>query len=234
MRAFIPISALLLLSSVLSLPRAHSPAPKPPSQSAEPVFHPAGLVAAKQIIYPFASSAYGPVILEASINAKGKVEDVVAIRPIASLSEPAIRSVWNWKFKPATLDDKPVASRMTIAVMFNPSYPYSPSPATLPPRAPDHDLPHVDAPFDPPEVISVVQATMPSALRDGSVVLQAKITSSGELNYATVVLNSPPFVPNALAALQKWQFEPAKFNGLPVASTMPIAFVFRVPVVVSP
>jgi TonB family protein len=226
MRATIPVVALLLVCSVLSVPDAQSQAPKIPPSSANSNFRPAELVTAEEIYYPFASVAYGPVILDALVNAKGEVEDVVATRPIGSLSEPSIRSIRTWKFKPATLDDKPAASRVTIAVMFNP---YSFLPIMLPPRAPDHELPKIDTDFEPPEIVSVAPGTLPNAAGGGAVVLQAKINASGELEYASIVRNFPPFAPNALEALQKWQFTPAKFNGLPITSTMPVAFVFRMP-----
>jgi hypothetical protein len=226
MRAFIPAVALLLIASAYTVPHAQSQTPRSPPSFANSGFRPAEVVSVEEIYHPFLSVARGPVIVEASVRANGTVEDVVVTHPIASLSEPSVHSIRNWKFKPATLDGKPVASRVTIAVLFNS---YGRSPFTLPSPAPDHDLPQLDTAFDPPEVISVEGAPEPNALQgDGTVVLQAKISSSGDLNYASVVRDSPAFTVISLKALQKWQFRAAKFRGAPVTSTMPIAFVFHI------
>jgi TonB family protein len=184
------------------------------------------LISAEDIYHPYASGAYGPVILEAYISAKGAVKDIVATQPIVSLTEPSIKSILNWKFKPATLGDKPVASRLTIAILFNS---YALKPFKLPDSMPDHELPKIDTPFFPPEVISVKGAIVGNALvGDGTVVLQVKINSSGELNYASVVRNSPSFTPLALKAIQEWKFAPGIFGDAPISSTMPVAFVFHI------
>jgi hypothetical protein len=226
MRAIIPAAVLFLAGFAIAAPRSQSQASTPQQPSPKPAFHQAELITAEEIYHPFASGAFGPVILEAYISAKGVVKDIVATQPIVSLTEPSIKSILNWKFKPATLGDKPVASRLTIAILFN-SYEFKPF--KLPDSMPDHELPKINTPFFPPEVISVKGAIVGNALvGDGTVVLQAKINSSGELNYTSVVRNSPSFTPLALKAIQEWKFTPGMLGDAPVSSTMPVAFVFHI------
>jgi Gram-negative bacterial TonB protein C-terminal len=194
--------------------------------SSKPVFHPAELVSAEGIFRPILSVASGPVILEASVGADGVVTDVVATYPIASLSEPSIRAIRNWKFKPATFDEKPVESRVTVAVLFNS---HIGKPYLLPVESQDQNPRKGRAEYESPEVVSIEGAPVGNAIvGDGSVVLQAKITGSGELLYASVVRDSPPFTPLALKAIQNWQFKAAQFGGSPISSTLPVVFVFQI------
>ncbi len=226
MRATIPAVVLLLAGFSIAVPHAKSQAQKTPPATAMPEFHQAELISTEEIYKPILSVAYGPVILEAYISAKGKIKDIVVTQPIISLTEPAVKSILNWKFKPATLGDKPVASRLTIAVLFNS---YAREPFKLPDAMPDHEPPKTDTPFYPPEVTWVKGAVVGNAMvGDGTVVLQAKINSSGELNYASVVRNSPAFTPLALKAIQEWKFTPAMFGDKPITSTMAVAFVFHI------
>ncbi len=191
------------------------------------VFEPGELVQASDIPYPFDSVAVGTVLFELTIDVSGNVEDVFATHSIPSLVEPSMRSIRTWKFRAATLDGKPVRSRATVAVMFNPfvnagQSPPSPSPAresrgnTLPPN------PAAD-------VLSAVYVIQPMAALPGSVVLKARIAGSGEIEYVNVVRDFPPFTSAAMQSLSKWSFKPAKFQGEPLASTIAVAFVFRLP-----
>jgi TonB family protein len=194
--------------------------------SSKPVFHPAELVSAEGIFHPILSVAYGPVILEASVGADGGVTEVVATHSIASLSEPSIQAIRNWKFKPATLDEKPVESRVTIAVLFN-SHIGEPFPVAV--HAQEQHPRKGETAYESPEVVAVEGAPVGNAIvGDGSVVLQAKITSSGEMLYASVVRDSPPFTPLALKAVQNWKFKAGKFGGAPITATIPVVFVFQI------
>lgn len=61
----------------------------------------------------------GTVILAVSINEKGKVKAVKVKSPLdKGLDRNAINAVKRWKFKPATMDGKPVPSDMNVSVDF--------------------------------------------------------------------------------------------------------------------
>ena len=81
-------------------------------------FEPPELISTVQTYYPPLSVAFGTVVLQVTIGELGQIEEVNVIRHIPSLTEEAIRSVKKWKFKPATLDGKPVRSKMAVAFVF--------------------------------------------------------------------------------------------------------------------
>ncbi len=61
----------------------------------------------------------GTVILEALIDTQGNVNDVRVLKEQPyGLSESAVKSVKRWKFKPATLDGKPVTVYYVLTVNF--------------------------------------------------------------------------------------------------------------------
>jgi outer membrane biosynthesis protein TonB len=59
-------------------------------------------------------------VLEVSLDETGKITDIRVVRGIASLMEPADRSVRQWKFQAAKLDAKPVFSKIVVAFSFVP------------------------------------------------------------------------------------------------------------------
>jgi hypothetical protein len=65
------------------------------------IFKPAYVVSATDIPYPIQSIAIGTVMLEVVVSETGKVDSVLPIREIDSLTEVAIDSVKNWKFRAA-------------------------------------------------------------------------------------------------------------------------------------
>jgi protein TonB len=61
----------------------------------------------------------GVVIVETIINTEGKVTDVRVLKSLPmGLTEAAIDAVKQWKFKPATLDNRPVSVYFTLTVNF--------------------------------------------------------------------------------------------------------------------
>jgi protein TonB len=60
----------------------------------------------------------GVVILEAVIDAQGRVEAVRVLRSIALLDQAAVDAVKQWRFTPALLNAEPVPVVMTVTVNF--------------------------------------------------------------------------------------------------------------------
>ena len=61
----------------------------------------------------------GTVQLEASVDARGNVKNVKILSGDGILALAASQAVAFWKYKPATLNGKPVAGTATIQVIFN-------------------------------------------------------------------------------------------------------------------
>jgi periplasmic protein TonB len=63
--------------------------------------------------------AQGAVIVEAIIDEQGRVTNVRVLRGLpAGLQEAAVQAVQQWRFKPATLDGRPIRVYFTLTVNF--------------------------------------------------------------------------------------------------------------------
>ncbi len=81
--------------------------------------------------------------------------------------------------------------------------------------------------FSPPTPLSLVACSFPSqAIFGGEVVLDSLIDSHGRLMQIRVVRGTSPLLEKALAAVQTWSFNPATFDGYPVAARVSITFQF--------
>jgi hypothetical protein len=194
-----------------------------------PNFQSAYVVSATDIPYPPQSIAVGTVQLEVIVSEKGKVENVLPIREIASLTEAALDSVKNWQFSAASLDGRPVRSRTTVAVTFNPAaIPAANVP--LPPVSPNAKSRDVTV---PPQPVDVLAASFPqypiNSVAFGTVVLRVIVDETGKVVKTIPARRIPSLTSAAIRVLPEWKFKPAGFEGTPVRSSITLAFVFRLP-----
>jgi len=103
------------------------PPPPPPDPPVRQIYHAGGDIKPPRKIvdvapvYPeIARSAGvgGLVILEATINEEGIVEQVRVLRSTPLLEAAAIAAVKRWRYTPTLLNGKPVAVLMTVTVNF--------------------------------------------------------------------------------------------------------------------
>jgi protein TonB len=72
-------------------------------------------------VYPAqaqSAKAQGAVIIEATIDADGKVIDAVVLRSVPMLDQAALDAVRQWEYSPTLLNGKPVPVKMTVTVNF--------------------------------------------------------------------------------------------------------------------
>jgi protein TonB len=84
----------------------------------------------------------------------------------------------------------------------------------------------------PPELVHRVEPPYPEALRreriEGTVVLEAVVTESGEVSNLRVVRSTRPELEEpALSAVREWRYRPATFQGRPVRVYLTITTNFR-------
>jgi outer membrane biosynthesis protein TonB len=60
----------------------------------------------------------GTVILQASINEAGKAQSAKALRDAPPFTTAAIKAIEDWRFMPATLDGRPVESKIVFVFCF--------------------------------------------------------------------------------------------------------------------
>ena len=100
--------------------------PLPPPAPPEPIRLHSGMQAPRKTvdvvpIYPTIARmarVEGVVILEAVIDATGKVETVRVLRSIPLLDQAAVDAVRQWRFTPTLLNNVPVPIVMTVTVNF--------------------------------------------------------------------------------------------------------------------
>ena len=88
------------------------------------------------------------------------------------------------------------------------------------------------AAFEPPRVISTVEANYPvTTIQGGTVVLEVTVSATGAIEKVRVLQGAQGFTQQAVEAIKKWKFAAARFEGKPVAASIPVAFSFSQPIV---
>ena len=216
------VFAIVLISGVSFADELNKGGPAPNFQNAQ-------VVSASDIPYPPQSIAVGTVVLEVTVSEKGKVENVLPIREIASLTEAATDSVKNWQFRPPSLDEKPIRSRTTGAVTFPPAA-IPAANGRLPPLSPKAQSRDDTLPPGPVDVLTASFPQYPiNSVASGTVVLRVTIDETGKVESTAAVRRIPSLTSPAIHVLREWQFKPATFNDKPVRSSIAIGFVFRQP-----
>jgi periplasmic protein TonB len=113
MRIFLIWAFMLVTATEIGIPQQRA-------EQALPPFDPPTVTKVAEAVYPLQSVVSGTVVLEVSLDDTGKIADVRVVRGIPVLTEPAERSVRQWKFQPAKLDGKAVASKVPVAFSFVP------------------------------------------------------------------------------------------------------------------
>jgi protein TonB len=116
------LASSLRIGAIARIP----PPPPPPPPPQAPIRLHSGMQAPRTIarvnpVYPrIAQSARveGVVILEAVIDAQGRVERVGVLRSIPQLDQAAIEAVKQWTFTPTLLNGVPVPIVMTVTLNF--------------------------------------------------------------------------------------------------------------------
>jgi len=84
--------------------------------------------------------------------------------------------------------------------------------------------------FTSPQAVEVSGIAIPvNSFASGTVVVDAAISPSGEVQATEVRRGIPALTHLALEAVQNWEFSPARFAGRGVAAVVPVAITFRPP-----
>ena len=81
-------------------------------------FQPPEVTRATFPTYPFQAASLETVILEATIGEAGKAQSTKTLRDAPPFTAAAIQAIDDWRFIPATLDGKPVESKVVLVFCF--------------------------------------------------------------------------------------------------------------------
>lgn len=81
---------------------------------------PVEVIAATFPQYPANSVTMGTVVLRVSVDKSGNAESTTAVRRIPSLTSQCIRTIKEWKFKPAEFRGRPTPSSIALAFVLRP------------------------------------------------------------------------------------------------------------------
>jgi len=202
----------------------------------KPHVQPAETLSVTDIPVPFFCAADGTVVLDAVVTETGEVQEVEVRRDITCLTQLAVQAVEDWKFSPATLAGKAIASRMPVAVTFHPATSAgmtitSGTPLALPALILQSKA-AIQAELQPAEVTRAALPKYPyNTFVAGSVTLEVSLNEKGEAEKVRVLRDLLPLTEESKAVVGDWRFMPATFNGKPVQSKIVLAFVFRPPIV---
>jgi TonB family protein len=91
-----------------------------PSASGKTVIQ-AKLISSTRPVYPpqaRQSNIEGDVLVDAEVDAAGRVVMAKATAGPLFLRQAAIDTVWNWKYEPAMIDGMPASSKVSIRIQF--------------------------------------------------------------------------------------------------------------------
>ena len=84
------------------------------------------------------------------------------------------------------------------------------------------------AKFEPPDVLSTSEIPYPpNTTVTGLVTLVLSLADTGRVQNVQVVRDTPPLTSAAQSSVQTWTCKPARMNGQPVASQLPVNVVFN-------
>jgi outer membrane biosynthesis protein TonB len=192
-------------------------------------FIPANVSKAGNIPYPASSLDAGVVTLSVDLDSTGQVTGVGILRDISSVSGPAAAAVRSWTYAPATLDGKPVASTLTINIVYDPGF-LGADNIPLPPPSQVQPISTKDPVFFPAQLNTATFAPYPAkAKAQGAVVLNVTLDTQGNAAKVAPLRDIPPLTASATGALKNWNFSAATYEGKPIQCHMVVAFVFRSP-----
>jgi TonB family protein len=190
------------------------------------VFQPARLIDGNAPLPAPQAVGWEQAVLRAQVSERGVVESVARLAGSEPLASALARSVAEWRFEPAT-EREAIGTAVLVAAVYRPPtlYDVPPFRGVSVGRGEESDLPlpvSMSAPAYPP-----------NALGDGAVVIEVRLTATGDVESASAGQSAASgFADSARHAALRWRFQAATREGTPVPAYAYLVFGFRQPVVV--
>jgi len=186
--------------------------------SAVPV--PLSLVAAP---FPSQSLSGGEVLLDALVNASGKLEDIKVVKGESPYREKALSAMRTWTFLPARADGKPVEARIGVTFQFPQTFLRA-----MVNRARQYDAPSANSSDRGALPLATVEpGSLPNSAGEGSVILFDVVDRQGQIASTSQVYGVESLATPAESAARHWRFAPGKHAGTETDSAAVAVFIFR-------
>ena len=177
--------------------------------------------------YPVNSNSPGFVTLQVNLDGNANIQNIQVMRDVPPLTSAAQTAVQGWSFAAGTLNGSGAPSSIQVTAVFNP---FNPAGVGLPSPGLGPAADVGSAPYIPARVASATYATYPpNSTAFGTVVLDVRIGSGGDVKRVNVVHGVAALTGSAITAVKTWGFSPAKRNGKSVDSRTVVAIVFPSP-----
>jgi TonB family protein len=176
----------------------------------------------------------GIVILEATVDIYGRVQNIKVLRSIPLLDQAAIDAVRQWQYEPVVVNGKPRSVAFTVTVYFQPDWKEKGAAAAGGVQGGVQrgvagggmggvkgDLEPVRATGDiqPPMVLTRVEPEYPEEARangvSGVVILEVETDLRGRVAQTKVLRSIPALDQAAIDAVRQWIYEPMVVDGKP-------------------
>jgi len=155
----------------------------------------------------------GQVMVKVLVSETGDVDSVEVLSGDPILAKAAVAAATKWKFKPFIKNGKPVQVFAKVPFDFAFSGNVSDSPQ-VPKRV------RVSSGVSSGLLIHKVNPVYPDEARrariQGTIILQAQISTEGKIVNLSLISGPPELAPAAIGAVQQWRYRPYLLQGEPV------------------
>lgn len=175
--------------------------------------------------YPPQALFGGEVLLDALVDADGKLSDVRVVNGDEPFLATVLDAVHTWSFTAATVNGRAVEGRIGIVFQFPQSF----LPAVTA-RGRKYSEPLADAAERGALPVETIEPVYPvNSIAEGSVVLYETVNPEGSIGDATVLRDIPSLTAPTEAAIQDWKFVPGKQAGAKTDSAVVVVVTYRRP-----
>jgi TonB family protein len=177
------------------------------------------------IATPAGATEQGYVLLRVAVSKTGAVQEALAVSGPEDLRKVAAGGVMGWSYRPYLLNGQPREVQSMILLAFD---------GGVGKRAPVlMDAVRVSSEAEARLLVQpVAQPVYPPIARaahvEGTVVLRALISKSGDVEDVQVISGPPMLTAAAMDAVKQWKYRPYLLNGMPevVQTTINVNFKF--------
>ncbi len=175
--------------------------------------------------YPPQALFGGDVLLDALVDASGKLSDVRVVEGDSPFVETVVNAVHTWSFMPARRDGRAVVARIGIVFQF---------PQSLLPHVVSKEHKHQelsatsgDRPALP--LVTIEPDYPPRSAAEGSVALYELIDAQGQITSTSILQSVDSLTAPTTAAVHQWRFASAQQGGANTDSAVVVVVTFRRP-----